>query len=48
MGTREQAVVRAAWNEGIAKQVASLDLQTEFTEAGVPYATVDDNGNAAS
>ncbi len=46
VGTREQAVVRAAWNEGIAEQVASLDLQAEYTEAGVPYATLDDDGNA--
>jgi hypothetical protein len=43
--TREQAVVRAAWNEGIGARVASLDIQAEFTEAGVPYATLDEEGN---
>ncbi len=43
---REQAVVRAAWNEGIAERVASLDLQAEFTEAGGAYATLDEDGNA--
>ena len=46
LGTREQAVVRAAWNERIAAGIASLDLQTEFTEAGVPFATLEEDGNA--
>lgn len=46
VGAREQAVARAAWNEGIAQRVATLDLQAEFTEAGVPYATLDEDGNA--
>lgn len=43
---REQAVVRAAWHEGIGERVASLDVQAEFAEAGLPYATLDEDGNA--
>jgi hypothetical protein len=46
VGAREQAVVRAAWNEGISASVASLDVQAELADAGVPYATLDEDGNA--
>ena len=32
---REQAMVRAAWNERIAGAIASLDLEQELTAAGI-------------
>lgn len=42
---REQAIVRAAWDERIAAAVASLDLERELLAAGGEWAEADDEGN---
>ncbi len=43
---REQAVVRAEWDEQIAEGIASLDFEAEFTAAGDTWAIGDGTGNA--
>jgi len=43
-GEHAQAVVRAAWDEGIAQRIAALDLTDELAAAGRPWAESDDEG----
>ena len=42
---REQAVVRAEWDERITATRAELDLVAEFTAAGRSWTEVDENGD---
>ena len=42
---REQAVVRATWDEQIAERISSLDLAERFRTAGVTWVEADDEGN---
>lgn len=42
---REQAIVRATWDEQIAGRLSSLDLEEQFKAAGVEWAEADDEGN---
>ena len=44
LNSREQAVVRAEWAERTEQRRRSLDLVAEFTEAGMSYAELDDEG----
>lgn len=40
-----QATVRAAWDEGLAEDIASLDFSEELRAAGRPWAAVDADGH---
>lgn len=42
----DQAAVSALWNVQMSERIASLDLAAEFEEAGLPYAHLDEYGNA--
>jgi hypothetical protein len=42
---REQAIVRASWDEQIAERISSLDLAGKFRTAGVTWVEADDEGN---
>jgi hypothetical protein len=42
---REQAIVRASWDEQIAERISSLDLAGRFRAAGVAWVEADDEGN---
>ncbi|MDT0203482.1 TA system antitoxin ParD family protein [Nocardioides sp. AE5] len=41
---REQAIVRATWDERIAERIDTLDLAERFREEGVSYAEADEDG----
>jgi len=43
LSEREQAIVRASWDEQIAERIAALDLAAEFADAGEPWS----EGNAS-
>lgn len=43
---RDQAVVRANWDELIAARIDGLNLASEFTEAGRPWTDGDEHGDA--
>lgn len=45
LSEREQAIVRAEWDERVAARRAALDLEEEFTTAGEPWAEADEDGN---
>jgi hypothetical protein len=45
LGERDQAVVRANWDEQVAERLARLDLAAEFTQAGRPWTEADEQGN---
>jgi hypothetical protein len=47
-GFAEQATMRAAWNEGIADDLGSLDLEVEFLDAGEAFTEADEDGNAVT
>jgi hypothetical protein len=42
---RSQAVVRAAWDEQIAKRISGLDFTERLDSTGAPWAEADDDGN---
>lgn len=42
---REQAIVRAVWDERFATRLASLDLEKKFEASGVKWAEADNEGN---
>jgi hypothetical protein len=42
---REQAIVRATWDEHLAERLASVDLEQKLRDAGVAYAEADAEGN---
>ena len=44
LGEREQAIVRADWDEQVADRIAALDFETEFAEAGETWSEADDAG----
>jgi hypothetical protein len=44
LGEREQAIVRAEWDEQVAARIAALDFETEFAEAGDTWSEADDAG----
>lgn len=44
LSEREQAVVRAAWEERFAERRESLDLAAEFTSQGESWSEVDEHG----
>ena len=44
LGEREQAIVRASWDEQVAARIAALDLAAEFTEAGESWSEADEAG----
>jgi hypothetical protein len=44
LGERDQAVVRANWDEQIAARIATLNLSEEFTRAGRSWTEADDHG----
>lgn len=48
LGERDQAVVRASWDEQIASRLADMDLAAEFTEAGRSWTDADEQGDAVS
>jgi hypothetical protein len=41
---REQAIVRAAWDEQIAARLSALNLEREFRAAGTPWVESDTDG----
>ncbi len=45
LGTREQAIVRAEWDERMATLRTHLDLEDEFTAAGDTWAEADAQGH---
>lgn len=45
LGERDQAIVRANWDEQIADRLAKLDLAAEFTAAGRTWTDADEQGN---
>ena len=46
LSPREQAVVRAEWDERNTQRLAELDFVREFTEAGESYSELDGDGRA--
>ena len=44
LSEREQAIVRASWDEQIAARIASLDLAEEFSGAGEQWSEADASG----
>ncbi|SEH65896.1 ParD-like antitoxin of type II toxin-antitoxin system [Leifsonia sp. CL147] len=46
LGERGQAIVRAVWDEEMAKRLARLDLAAEFTAADRSWTEADEQGNA--
>lgn len=48
VGERDQAVVRAIWDERIAEQRAGLDLESEFTKADRTWTEADTQGNTVA
>ena len=42
---REQAIVRATWDEQVAGRLSSLDLEKKFRAADVGWVEADDEGN---
>lgn len=42
---REQAIIRATWDERIAERIAHLDLAKEFSAAGETWSEIDADGN---
>ena len=44
LGEREQAIVRADWDEQVAARISTLDLEAEFTDAGETWSEADDAG----
>ncbi|MDO3331346.1 TA system antitoxin ParD family protein [Mycobacteroides abscessus] len=45
LSEREQAIVRAEWDQRITQRRDSLDLEAEFTAAGQSWSESDDDGN---
>jgi hypothetical protein len=45
LNVREQAIVRAEWNERMAALRESLDLAAEFRAAGQDWVEADEDGN---
>ncbi len=41
---REQAVVRAGWREQLEQRIASIDLEPQLAEAGLPWVEADADG----
>jgi hypothetical protein len=46
LGERDQAVVRANWDEQVAERLAQLDLAAEFAKAGRSWTEADEQGHA--
>ncbi len=46
LGERDQAIVRANWDEQVAERLASLDLAAEFTQAKRSWTEADEQGHA--
>lgn len=46
LNEREQAIVRAEWDERITEGIAALDFEAEFTAAGDTWVIGDGRGNA--
>ena len=44
LGEREQAIVRASWDEQVAARISALDLEAEFTDAGDTWSEADEAG----
>jgi hypothetical protein len=44
LGEREQAIVRASWDEQVAARIAALDFEAELAEAGETWSEADDAG----
>lgn len=44
LGEREQAIVRASWDEQVAARTAALDLEAEFAASGDAWSEADDAG----
>src|SRR3546814_6210661 len=42
---REQAIVRATWDEQIAQRIGSVNLAEKFRASGAGYAEADEHGN---
>ena len=45
LSEREQAIVRAAWDERMTSRREGLDLSAEFIAAGESWSEADDDGN---
>jgi hypothetical protein len=45
LAEREQAIVRAAWEERIGEAIAALNFEKELIDAGGEWAEADDEGN---
>lgn len=45
LSEREQAIVRADWDERIVARRAALNYETEFAAAGEPWSEADAEGN---
>jgi hypothetical protein len=48
LGERDQAVVRASWDELVADRLARLDLSKEFTRDGRSWTEADEHGQVVS
>lgn len=46
LGERDQAIVRAAWDEEMAERLSRLDLAAEFRRAGRAWTDADERGDA--
>lgn len=44
LSEREQAIVRADWDEQVAARIAALDFEAEFTESGESWSEADEAG----
>ncbi len=44
LGERDQAIVRANWDEQVTERLASLDFAAEFSQAGRSWTEVDEHG----
>lgn len=45
LDSRQQAIVRAEWEERIEERIEALDFAAEFEAVGESYAELDDDGN---
>jgi hypothetical protein len=45
---KAQAERRQVWSDGIDRRIEGLDLRSELEASGVPYSSLDQNGNVVT
>ncbi|MFQ4149241.1 hypothetical protein AAGW05_11150 [Arthrobacter sp. LAPM80] len=45
LGERDQAIIRASWDEQVTERLAGLDLAAEFTQEGRSWTEADEQGH---